>query len=390
MKLLIGKNESTGAVLPVRWCLTSEEVKKIAPRKNVHVLFLVVNKGKEVDRYLVPVEQMMYYVEFTKPGKNILFATLVYQKDLRELKKTVFKRNEDGKYIRDMYDEEKGRFFRQYKSFDDLLDLYETQVVIDVSPDFFAEQPSSLEWRWVNLWFETKPRNQCQFRRRRMLAYSIQPLIILLFVVIATIVRLFAALIWSLVMRRYGVNWGAIVHPFKNDTEDVWHEAKDEKSFITHEKNGEKRSEVMKAVMFLTFYFVYPPVTAIGVIVAIVGKTIFHSSWSWWMLFFAAPLIILVAAIIITLLIFGVIWLLEKLAIGDTFSEWKEKMSAAGYQKERQKREFEETRRFADLQILACPNESLVPKLGALPPEKQTIYLRFLDLKSRVCKPFAR
>jgi hypothetical protein len=43
-----------------------------------------------------------------------------------------------------------------------------------------------------------------------------------------------------------------------------------------------------------------------------------------------------------------------------------------------------------ELQAMLAGGDPLDPSLAALAPEKRTVELRFLDLKSKVCKPFAR
>jgi hypothetical protein len=44
---------------------------------------------------------------------------------------------------------------------------------------------------------------------------------------------------------------------------------------------------------------------------------------------------------------------------------------------------------YENLSSVVCTGKPLKPSLDALPKEKRTIYLRFLDLKKKVCKPFA-
>ena len=61
--------------------------------------------------------------------------------------------------------------------------------------------------------------------------------------------------------------------------------------------------------------------------------------------------------------------------------------------KERDKQEREQRKLgafYEELQDVACIGVPLKPKLELLPERRKTIYLRYMDLKAKVCKPYAR
>ena len=52
---------------------------------------------------------------------------------------------------------------------------------------------------------------------------------------------------------------------------------------------------------------------------------------------------------------------------------------------------FEKEQRLKELYRLTCTREtSREPSINSLPPQKQTVYLRVMDFKQKVCKPFAQ
>lgn len=52
-------------------------------------------------------------------------------------------------------------------------------VEVEVPQEFFAQKPESAFgrklWDWVNLWHQRSPRDECGFRKRMLLAFTIQP-----------------------------------------------------------------------------------------------------------------------------------------------------------------------------------------------------------------------
>ncbi len=404
MRLFVSETEVQDAVIPIRWCLGRSEFKELEEReaKDAQLLLVVMHEGSEVDRYLVPLSQMLAYIQFHKPGKNRILATVVWNWEgkTNELKKHFLEQYCDGDYRRTVLDDYNKENFRSYLGYSRL--EQQTEITVMVPAELFVKEPPAWEKWWVNLWFEIKkPRDQCHYRRRRMLAYTVQPPVILLFVIFATIFRVLAAGVLLFLGKR-GVNLKPVIHPFKYRSDYVWSDTK--ASIFWRDTEGKRQP------WFITL--LSPPFYA-GVFAVLVGiKLIFPSLVSelalkWWyyplvaLAFTVGTVLIVSISIGLSFIAYPLARLALKALKGSALAERKEKkrmarkQARAGARNRRTEKEEEERRRRQEQlrveleQILAC-NGDFTPELNALPKDKQTIYLRFQDLKAKVCKPFAR
>lgn len=56
----------------------------------------------------------------------------------------------------------------------------------------------------------------------------------------------------------------------------------------------------------------------------------------------------------------------------------------------RREQEMFKLRYETEFEPLLCDGRDLKPSIADLPPERRTVHLRFLDLKAKVCRPFAK
>jgi len=400
MKLVANNNTAGNPTVALRWCLVPEDIVYLEDNNifNPHILLIVVNNKKEVDRQLLPVSDLMTYISFNHSGNNTVLATIVWHKDgLKKLRNYYIGK---GKYGYE------NNFYNYSTDTLENTDSYGLDsLTVNISTDFFAPEPPEWEKSWVNLWFENKPKDQCQFRKRRILAYSIQPPLILLYVIFLVFWRTLVALFWFVIRTRTKVNFIPIIHPFKADNEDVWFEAERRgRNIFLRDKNFSKRNDYKLAGIL------FHPIAVIvfSAILIVVDLTIIKIFLGWWS-YLLGSLAVSVAIIIIVLIIFVVgivgIWLVG------IFKNWQKKSSKDKHmlkmrrQKEKeakkseaiklaneakkltQQAEFDKLKN--EFSLVSCDNGPIIPKLKALPKEKRTIHLRFLDLKARVCKPFA-
>jgi len=403
MKLIVGQPNPSNAVATVRWCLTPEEVQELSDKKDVFLLLFVVNNGSEVDRLLVPLNQMMEYVEFARPGKNTVVAEVIWSpnKKKSEVRKRIFLRSPDtGSYAWDFsylyfssFDAKKSSF--RPGAFDcHCLDKAHSTVEVDVAGEFFAKEPWAIEKWWVNLWFETKPRNQCQFRRRRFLAYSIQPICVLVWLVVIVPVRFFCAWWWLLMRYRRGVNFGAIIHPFRNDTDDVWGRANNESNFLLRNKAEKARGDLVTLSLFMFLLPFNPVVVVAGIGVATLLHFEQHAHspiWQWFLLGILLPSAVVFIVVICVFLVVSVISVFQAFGFANSLKKMKRDWGKRAEEEKKMREEEERTRMRKELEnLLVCKKKKVFATIQALPPQKQTVYLRFWDLKAKICKPFAR
>ncbi len=214
IKLLV-EREITGATIPIRWCIEKDSLNALKARmaeervKNPYILLVIVSRYSE-ERILTPFDQMMEYIQLRHPGENKIFATVVWdwdKKGYKDLWRRFIKR-EDGRYNNTLV---------CAGAFDPPgLSIGKTELAIDIPAELFAKKPSVWEEKWVNFFFETRAKDQCQYRRRRILAYTAQPLLIL-----------------PWLLAKLGVRWATItlllalgLWFYTDDTDDSWNPKK--------------------------------------------------------------------------------------------------------------------------------------------------------------------
>ncbi len=407
MKLIISETQVQDATIPVRWCLDRNELEKLKEQevKNPSLLLVVTtpsgNEWTEVDRYLIPLDQMLAYVQFHKPGKNRILAAVVWRLDgdVSKLKELFFERSSYHRYEKNVLTYNGKSFQRDNCQWEFIGG--ETELEVVVPKELFAKEPPAWEKWWVNKFFETKPRDQCQYRRRRMIAYTIQPPIVFLVVIFVSICRILAAGALLFLGKRK-VDLRPIIHPFLYHNSDVWQHTT--ASVFLRDAKGKRHH------WLVTFFS--PPVFLAFLATLVVVKLIFPSLplMQWWH-YLISSLVAMVGIVAIVYALFTVFFIpysLFRLTFPvkikkswvEEWGEWierqinrqMEKRYAEEDAKKEEKRrlaEEEKSRLRAELEQLLVCNGEFVPKLSALPRKKRTVYLRFQDLKVKVCKPFA-
>lgn len=379
LQLVANTEESASTSIPIRWCVDGETRAKLQEKEalNPHLLLVVARGGYEVSRCLVPIDQIMEYVDFQRPGIHKIFAAVVWNSrgDTRVLEKRIFGgkvTDNDGK-VRE-FDEKQVlncegelELHDKYKSDHNLAlcSIDDTaSIEVNVAEEFFASPPSKFEKFWVNFWFERTAGNQCQFRRRRMLAYSIQPFVVLLYMLGKTIVRGVIALSMLLCGFR-GVNLHPLIHPWAMDNNDIWWHMG--RSVFTATKDGKSRKFIV--VVCEISNAIEDHGSDIMTTVVLIGLAAIAIKFG-----FRYPLTVAVIATIV-----GVVLLTGRLVT------MKARKLEALPENERKQILLE--RENARYQGIAC-NGPMVASLSALPEERRTIYLRYKDIKAKLCKQF--
>lgn len=369
IKLMIAEQDRAvqNAIVPVRWCVERETLEVLRQKgvKKPYVLIVVPSEFGEDDRWLAPLEQLVEYVQFQRSGKNYILATIVWIKedDLPFNLDRMFLWKKSDKYKKHLVDfdyqsdDSDGGYKKinpELRSIGDRLGF--TRIEVVVPEQLFAKKAPEWEQRWVNLWYESKPKDQCQYRKRRVLAYTIQPPAILLWMMLKTLFCvILAAFLLMFGMR--GVSLKPLIHPFRNDAGDVWRDVK---------KNG---SVFLPELFGLTFY---PAFTAAPIIVVPVFMLAWLISHSWLIGLFAVLIVFFAACILgATGLLVAII--LESLLMNKASKAEKTVKYSQLYGKEDD--------------LLMC-NGQIAPNINALPKDKKTIHLRYMNFKARWCKPF--
>ena len=223
IKLMVESREVQNASLPIRWCVEKSALEALRERKvkNHHLLLVIKpQRGGREFRHLVPLEQMVQYVSFSKPGENKVFATIVWNSDgdVGKLRNLYLKRYAGG-YDTDVINSD-GELFELKQS------LGSANLTIEVPAEVFAKEPPEWEKKWVNLFFQEEPIDRCHHRKRKwFFAYPIQPFLMLVFAAwmlgVAMPFRWVAA-VFFLAIGRWDIRFAPLCHPFSSDTEDIW------------------------------------------------------------------------------------------------------------------------------------------------------------------------
>jgi hypothetical protein len=233
----------------------------------------------------------------------------------------------------------------------------------------FAKEPPAWLQSWVSFFDDSEAKDQCHFRRRAILALTLGPLG---FFLTMGVIRP----LWVLTLLLFGrrdVNYKPLVHPFSADTEDI-------AITLGPSRWWKKESGRSRSVFFR---FINPP-TLVGALAI---------SWLFWKMGevpFLAMLILLMG-----FLLFGGLGTLAILGLKRWYRSLEDaalRMEFGRHQREEREKLSEGERRrraeFFELETLAC-NGLREARLAALPREKRTVYLRFQELKARVCRPYA-
>lgn len=183
MKVLIngGKSEIVSATIPVEWRFSEGDLEK----KPTQILIFEQNETEKNDeyrspnygrRYVCPVVNAVFYLQLFSPGYHRIMVLAIDGSD-EDGNGFIKSRLEQGS--RDIYNlpidwemAEPGKYS---------LPIVAAQIVEFRIPEqgLFAERPrgwfGQFVWDWVNRWFDYPPRDECQFRRRMIFAFTLQP-----------------------------------------------------------------------------------------------------------------------------------------------------------------------------------------------------------------------
>lgn len=415
-----GGREMQNAFLPIRWCVNKQTIDHIQEQGvviNPHVLIVVAGNGRygrSETRYLAPLSDMMTYVSFHCPGVNkvhgvIVAAPCLVAKASEKLLREVFLEKTAGNYDTDLLSlntEVGKRELREFpicarrnsrrNSFTTkIVSVGSTEQEVDIPRELFAVPPK-WEEKWVNRWFRRPPVDECEYRRRRVVAYTVQPIVYpvaaagwLGVVVVASIMRFGYATL--LLLSGVRPNWGgAYFHPTKLNEE------------IRIPGNGMLTCPKSR---FGRLYFLLPltpsyiiVATAVTSLYAALNMATSEVDWVWVAAFVGQHAV--GVPILSFLSIFGLLkvfhWL-DRVSFRGSFTwyrNWKSSRQDTQWRTQCRNQDASEERARQELELLLCREGPVaVPDLRAdiyaLPEEKRTIRLRFYAVKAKICRPFA-
>lgn len=218
-QLQISNSDITNGTIGISWCLDHEIINELAQLKltDPQVVICV----SPIDNYhirkeyrkVVSLKDLMTFIEFRSSGQNKIsgFISLLSKSETREkyLSKsegnfiTNILRYDGDKYGTHLYD-------RECEPYSNLKYLSHP-IMVSVPDGVFAEEPPNWEKIWVNHFFRDKVIDQCQYRKRRIFAYTVQPLIIL-----CDLLFRFLIIVSGILTLCRGVSFKYLIHPLSD------------------------------------------------------------------------------------------------------------------------------------------------------------------------------
>lgn len=402
LRLLPESTSPENPTIALRWCIDPSDRAKLIKlgANNVFVLINVLYENMAEDRYVCHLEEAMTYVGFRFPGTHTIYARIVWRNGD---KKSVKKMNN---YYLERYSRRSYRnsvltgnsddgFCLDNIGLSDLhaLDLPEAEPVeVAVDNGHFAKEPPAWVSNWVNWLYRFPPEDQCEFRRRTIWAFTLKPFAFLSLAFLYVFACAGVLLFCTLFLAR-GVNIKA-AFDLDQGPGEIW---SDRTLWSLVDERGRP-----KPYRLLVTPFAF----------------ILYGSWLWYLhvkwsmgymevlkfilsrlkdgcmfilsLTFGLGLEFLVSVVVsIALTALGLYlvyyWVSKTLA---NKCEFENSPEYRKHQEAERRRSLEEAYKY-----LSCPRGSdpaTVVSLSALPRERRTLRLRFLDMKRSVCRPFAR
>lgn len=335
---------------------------------------------KEV-RKIVPLKDMMTYLEFRSSGRNKIGAFVCISD--KNTTKSLFSQKCNGEFTTWFFDSSGENYASHFKNSDFSEGRLSEFIYVNVPEQSFAPEPSEWEKNWVNHLFNTKSPDQCDFRRRRLFAYTIQPILGIGSLLVRFTMLLVATLIGS-------KNWSLkyLLHPITYSLNDSWNVMCGGTIFLRDipEDNIDLNKErlTLKHLFKKTWTLLFMPVIFLSIIsIPIFYHCKLHDLFL--LMVFIASILFLVIATIIFVAYFcsGSLsrkneWL-EKIRCFSLSSLFSFKESNVPWYK------IPEEQRM----IICDGIKNKKVTLDSLPNKKRTIWLRVADLKGKICRPFS-
>lgn len=398
IKFIVADAAVNDSVLPVSYCLSDQALNLIKYRGMLspHMLILVAERTivpgskpddpiysyEEVSRQLVPLKQGMFYVQFPRSGNFLIKGLIVNSKDNKFSSLYTDCIRHQWEFC---IDDITGTLNRHRRS--NVVHFGDAALNVTIGKEFFAKQPSGMVASWVNLLFADKPADQCQFRKRALFSVTVQPLMLLVWLLLLAVpFRAILAVIATILGYR-PLNYAAVWQIRKFwffEIFDYIDSPKD--SIFLSSRDGKTRW------FAVPFYPLWPTIfiflSFFRIVIGEDGKSQFAYLLSWENALYGLLIYLGIVATIFTLIVIFAagFWVVTQISDGAkaTWNKLRDILKTS-----EPKVEDIMANRLAELEYLACQNRAkLTPSLEAIPAAQRTLHLRFLDMKAKVCRPY--
>jgi hypothetical protein len=362
LKIFINDKDITSGSIPLSWCLDEEAINYYLEKKcpNPYIVICVIPVGSSSSkekRFIAPIKDLIMYIPFSTKGKNKIFALVCSSKS--QAQSLIRRSSYDEFYMESIaYIADDGSFGYNSYITESFLNSAES-LEVEVPAECFAPEPPEWEQAWVNNWFQYKPKDQCEYRRRRIFAYTFQP--------IAFIINMLLRIIFTIIALFFGcrnTTLQPLLHQLSNDLETAFMIMTGGTIFI-----GRGKSTFKNYIRLLCAPFVVLPVVgfiigcAMGIIPIMKVLAIFTG--------------VIMVVFIPFLIVFGTSFVRF---INDYLDMKANQMEANEYWYMNKD----------NMDLILCNGKDKPTKLKDIPKKNRTLKLKFFDLKSKVCRPFSR
>lgn len=374
-------NVSTGSI-GVSWCLDHEVLKELADQglHDPQIVIVVAPTEKyhtsKESRRVVPLKDLMTYIECRASGPSKIYALISFRepKDAREH----YLSKDGGVYQNNVLDYDGESYSSRLLGQEDRSDresgnykYLSEPIAITVPKAVFAKEPPKWEKPWVNLFFRSKVIDQCDYRRRRLFAYSIQLLIVGFNLFLRSLILLLGLLTGA---RSWSFRF---LNPITYKLKETWEIWEGGSIFIRHQPEDEDPDEKLKYVppgYLLRSFWLAPLMPLISIPVGLFYWT--HHPYIATSillgLFLVAPALLVLISYLATNGNGG--RLVKKVWHGITNMFTSDELWYLNQE---------------DMQLITCNTDKSPTTYKSLPARKKTVRLRFQNLKTKVCKPFS-
>ncbi len=443
------KNGQVDSVVPIQWCISREtgEMLQAESAEEPFLLIAISNGGKEMDRRLVPLTDEMCYLNFHRPGENVIHATIVWMKGESDgsPKKVFNKRFDDGEFMTQILTDENPResklrqrrneIWDEQRMLDsdseeaaalrseedqidaELADLYgaetsffgirndfnavsqlgeEIQLGVVVPEDMFAKNPPRwMQWLGNFYNWEKAAVDQCHLRKRALITLSTLPFVLtakLLFYIVAGGIMQLGNLVMlglALLCTARDINYEPFRHPISCRPTDIWDGVKNsywfDKKVVKQEilNEGKENERTVEVVEYEERSPLFFIISPPLIAFLSIIGAVLYYFFDSMMFIYAG-----VGAAFVMAALFLVGSLFSPL-----FSPIKSYFDNRADERRRKQREASEKRAELlrhDLELLACDGRTRDVNVSSLPKSRRTVGLRFQETKAKVCRPFAR
>jgi hypothetical protein len=372
-QLQIADADVTNGTIAVSWCLDQEILKELADKQitDPHVVICVAPTDKyhlnKEYRKVVPLKDLMTYIEFRTPGKNKIWGFISYQKGRSARKKYLEK--QDGEFHTNILGYDGDEYADWLTDSEEMVDgTYRSlsqPITVAVPKAVFAKEPRQWEKTWVNHLFRDKVIDQCEFRRRRLFAYSVQPLVVLGNMLLRAVIILFAVLTLC-----KNVSLKYLVHPLMYSLKDTFEIFERGSVAVNHLPEDDETVDKFPPPAYFVKSFWKTPIMPLFWLPVL---------WLLWRHKYTALGIAGGAVVLVFVLLMFIGFLTNHFKVVKNF------FAKIGSWFESDKLWYMDQ---GEVDIITC-NEKGPLTYNSLPGHRKTIRLRFQNLKSKVCKPFS-